>query len=1158
MATGDKIRITTSATPTASTAAGDVVTADPTSPTGYSTVPLPTATSKTWVVGIYAKNAEVTHSDGKVYRANSAMTATVLTFVIGTDANEWSLQTSSTDSMSSISSNLAATSLSNIATNTVIGTAASTVDLNNMFIITQTTANRTFTLPTPTAGDGTRMVAIKNSDISAVSFTMYGNLIDPNKSMVFLWDGANWSASGSMYGGSASGDSIASISSSIATVAIADITTDTVIGTAIATVDVNNMFVVTQTTINRVLTLPNPTVAAGARLVVVKNSGSSTTSFTMYGAQIDAGKSMTFSWDGTVWSANVFAQGAGTSTNVLAEYGENSSMTAGTLVVGSYTDIVGGSFTLPTTGVWEVTYTMPAQLNSVAGSFVSFRITNATNVPVPKSDCSTEIGTIGDVVQVQSIVRITTTTANEVYKMQGKVSAGATGSFINQTDSSALVLFQKISGFLPSSAQMMDYFFGIPVAASYNNQKINFTTNKGNLINNGGSITLPANKTFRLSGSVRGTSGNFYTVWRNATAGNAVIGNLAYNLSTSDSGTETSNTIATAYITTTIPTTVEFHQGTVGAESIHTEGYIEIVQIGSTGLVAGDPNLQMVVPDWTAKEWTKGALVTHTDGNVYKANSNMTISIGTFVMGTGANQWQAAFNYSVAEKGQVLPTHSSTTTSTGNVDVPNGSFTLPSAGDWEVTYNIGVQNSTTGNNIHFTLTDSANIVVPNSMAIHGLAQNVYGQATMTTRISVTASTVYKLRWRVGGGTGNILDSSNGTSVINFTKVSGMLPIALPTTSFYHGSIQSGYPYSDGTDITWTRQDGNLGVSGNSASVTLSAGNTYKLDARLSHYGVNSAVFFGFYNSTNVLLNANTGKTASYTAGASTAVGNAPIISLIYTPTVDVTVKVRVSSVVGTPTINISGESFFNVVQIGSASTIIRNQVPKITRLTDTSGTFTPDPKAIHTIVEVQAAGACGGNSSSTTGYCSCNGGGSAGAYVKAEIPQKIAGNVSWTLPATIPMTNTGQIAGFYTPGSATFGAYITAPSGIGLVSVSNQGGAGVAILQGGSVSGLGSVTLPAIEILRIAGGSGSTGYTVAPNLTNRFIKGGDGGDSVLGTGGRGADAVSGEGATSVAVAGTGYGYGGAGVSTCGNYGYAYGNQFNGGNGIIIVTETLSQ
>jgi hypothetical protein len=81
--------------------------------------------------------------------------------------------------------------------------------------------------------------------------------------------------------------------------AIANSPTDGVIGAATATVDVASGALVTQTTANIALTLPDPTLTVAGRMYRVANTG--TQQFTIQGYPVPAGRYIDLMWSGAVW-----------------------------------------------------------------------------------------------------------------------------------------------------------------------------------------------------------------------------------------------------------------------------------------------------------------------------------------------------------------------------------------------------------------------------------------------------------------------------------------------------------------------------------------------------------------------------------------------------------------------------------------------------------------------------------------------------------------------------------------------------------------------------------------------------------------------------------------------------------------------------------------
>jgi len=94
-------------------------------------------------------------------------------------------------------SSLAPLTIANLVSGGVIGTAVATVDINNVFLINQTTAGRTITFPNPTNATLSQVITIKAN--STASLIAYGRIINAGDSNSFLWNGSAWSSIGSSF-----------------------------------------------------------------------------------------------------------------------------------------------------------------------------------------------------------------------------------------------------------------------------------------------------------------------------------------------------------------------------------------------------------------------------------------------------------------------------------------------------------------------------------------------------------------------------------------------------------------------------------------------------------------------------------------------------------------------------------------------------------------------------------------------------------------------------------------------------------------------------------------------------------------------------------------------------------------------------------------------
>lgn len=177
--------------------------------------------------------------------------------------------------------------LGNFATGGVIGTAAATVDNYAQFIINQTTAAQTLSLPTPTAASTETSVVVSNG--GTVPFTMHGKILPVNGSAIFVWNtnSASWL------------DPMAwmvplTVSPSVS----GDLCTK-------PELDAHDQFNVNPGDADLDLTLPDPTANQTGKLVRVSNVG--VDQFTMYGVVIQDGVNASnpgyaeFSWNGLNW-----------------------------------------------------------------------------------------------------------------------------------------------------------------------------------------------------------------------------------------------------------------------------------------------------------------------------------------------------------------------------------------------------------------------------------------------------------------------------------------------------------------------------------------------------------------------------------------------------------------------------------------------------------------------------------------------------------------------------------------------------------------------------------------------------------------------------------------------------------------------------------------
>jgi trimeric autotransporter adhesin len=337
--------------------------------------------------------------------------------------------------------------------------------------------------------------------------------------------------------------------------------------------------------------------------------------------------------------------------------------------------------------------------------------------------------------------------------------------------------------------------------------------------------------------------------------------------------------------------------------------------------------LQVVtIPSPTDTLLTKGKIITI--NNVGTADfqiGGITVianSYGSAFVWTGSawNPVNAASNV-VAESGNVILNNQSFTTNTF-VDSTNGVFVIPSAGKWVLRYDVNTDSSTGATtNTQIQIVDSSNTLVSGTERTRGgvtTALVLTGQAEVIT----TGATTYKLQLRNGGsGTLSLLSNAQNSATISWQKVGGNLPISGQTVDFVNAQTTNSVAYSATGNITntFSVSSGNIPVNAAGGEVTLTAGKTYELVAYLAFNAfatANDDINISWVDSSNVQI---IGQSAAFVDNTATPVlqGFKGLATLLYTPTSDQTVHLRINSISGT--INIGTDTSIIVKQIGSTA-----------------------------------------------------------------------------------------------------------------------------------------------------------------------------------------------------------------------------------------------
>lgn len=218
------------------------------------------------------------------------------------------------------------------------------------------------------------------------------------------------------------------------------------------------------------------------------------------------------------------------------------------------------------------------------------------------------------------------------------------------------------------------------------------------------------------------------------------------------------------------------------------------------------------------------------------------------------------------------------------------------------------------------------------------------------------------------------------------------------------------------------------------------------------------------------------------------------------------------------------------------ATLTASQLAPVLKVYTAGATWTKPAGLKAAFIQVQAPGGGGGYGASSASNAAVGGGGASGQFSEVF---KLAAALGATETVTIGAPGVGGVAAGATPatsgGNASFGAHATAVGGgFGLASSPTA-------TPGASASGGSGPTGTIAGDRKVDGQDGSPGQVFAAG----FCFGGDGGDSLLGLGGRGK--VS----NSAGAPGRGFGAGGAGGAGVNN---GNGDGGAGAPGIVYVWE----
>ena len=176
---------------------------------------------------------------------------------------------------------------------------------------------------------------------------------------------------------------------------------------------------------------------------------------------------------------------------------------------------------------------------------------------------------------------------------------------------------------------------------------------------------------------------------------------------------------------------------------------------------------------------------------VYNTGNNAGLAAGYYFWngGTWATIATAGGSGSVAaEFGTQILGSAVAVNSATPVDVL--SFTLPSAGTWEIIYYLRAQGAA-GFAGEFGLYDPSGTIVPNSEILAAFGEQA-STGTGVIRVTTTASTTYKLKAWASYGTYGVYSEFNGRTGVTWKKISGNSPMSV----INYGDVKTGFQAAD--------------------------------------------------------------------------------------------------------------------------------------------------------------------------------------------------------------------------------------------------------------------------------------------------------------------------------------------------------------------------
>ena len=345
----------------------------------------------------------------------------------------------------------------------------------------------------------------------------------------------------------------------------------------------------------------------------------------------------------------------------------------------------------------------------------------------------------------------------------------------------------------------------------------------------------------------------------------------------------------------------------------------------------------------------------------------------------------------LAEFGEVTIA-AQTITSTVMADFPTATtFTLPSAGTWEVLITVAHQAASNAViNTQVANVTGGNTIVPNSQMTGGdVAGNFANESSLVLRLTISGSNTYKLQALRSISDVAIFASTQSGSRISYKKISGFSPVSgttVDTISVNLTGSNLSIPVVNTDVIFNTIAFGSIPYNTSTGVFTLTSGKTYELECTLkSRASAAGYVQYEWVDATTGVAISGGINGLDMHAPSALVEGSSSRAYLLYTPATNQTVRVRVTGIVGIAIFLDAQRCNANIKQLGSsatttttaASVICRNKTAQSiptsawtaltnwTEVKDTTNSFNP-LTGIFTAPRAMTVQVSAGNSVTTT------------------------------------------------------------------------------------------------------------------------------------------------------------------------------------------------